>query len=463
MLSDEHLQYILDSALKHGADFAELYLEDKEDMSVDYNGAVSAVSNMRIYGAGVYLIAGTRGVYVYTNDLSESSLMDAVRRGAELLSLSDGRGSCPPFSELSLTNPCPVRLYPGETACADKIRLLAEADRAAHALTPDLAAIKLTCYDRDQRVRILNTEGLVTEDRRVTTRMRFIPVITNEHGTASRFTEFCSAAGYESYQTGAHLKRLELTIRDLAASLTAREAPSARVPVILEGGECTGTFFHEACGHQLETTELLQGGMFFDKRGEQVASDKVTLIDDGTVPGLYGSSRIDDEGMPRQKNVLIENGILKGFMADRLGALKLKLPRTGSGRRQDYAHAPGARMSNTYLAAGSDDEAQMIRDTEEGLFVTKLGGGTGGREFTILADTAYWIRHGEILCRVKGAMLSGRGNETMKKIDRVGKTFVTDETGGAFCGADSGFCPTTTSGPRMRISEMVVGGKGGKL
>ena len=303
----------------------------------------------------------------------------------------------------------------------------------------------------------------MTEDRRVTTRMRFIPVITNEHGTASRFTEFCSAAGYESYQTGAHLKRLELTIHDLAASLTAREAPSARVPVILEGGECTGTFFHEACGHQLETTELLQGGMFFDKRGEQVASGKVTLIDDGTLPGMYGSSRIDDEGMPRQKNVLIENGILKGFMADRLGALKLKLPRTGSGRRQDYAHAPGARMSNTYLAAGSDDEAQMIRDTEEGLFVTKLGGGTGGREFTILADTAYWIRHGEILCRVKGAMLSGRGNETMKKVDRVGKTFVTDETGGAFCGADSGFCPTTTSGPRMRISEMVVGGKGGKL
>jgi TldD protein len=256
---------------------------------------------------------------------------------------------------------------------------------------------------------------------------------------------------------------MECVIRDMEGSLSAREAPSSRIPVILEGGSCTGTFFHEACGHQLETTELLRGGMFWDRRGEKIATEKVTLIDDGTMSSMYGSSRFDDEGMPRQKNVLIEKGILRSFLVDRLGGVRLNLPRSGSGRRQDYAHAPGARMSNTYLAPGTDDDDEIIRDTKEGLYVTALGGGTGGREFSLMATVAYWIKNGKIDHRVKGAMLLGRGDETMKKIDRVGKTFVTEENGGSFCGAESGFCATTTSGPRMRISEMVVGGKGGAL
>ena len=230
--------------------------------------------------------------------------------------------------------------------------------------------------------------------------------------------------------------------------------------MILEAGGCSGTFFHEACGHQLETRSLLEGGLFWDRRGQKIASDCVTLVDDGTMPGMYGSARFDDEGMPRQKNILIENGILRGFMADRLGSRRLHLARTGSGRRQDYMHAPGPRMSNTYLAPGQDDEDAMLRDLDEGLFVTEIGGGTGGREFTLLASTAYWVRNGRIHHRVKGATLVGRGDETMLKIDRVGRRFVTEEGGGSFCGADSGFIPTTTSGPRMRIAQMLVGGKG---
>ena len=450
-------------ALRGGADFAELFLEDRSDVSIDYDGKVSDVARMRCYGAGLYLLLGTKGAYVYLNDLSESALRRAADDALALMQAAPGGDAAPtPLSVLNRENPCPVAVEPSQVGQAGKIALLRDADALARG-ERWVHSCRLTWFDRDQRVTIMNSEGLLAEDRRVTTRMRFVPVVTAGGNTASAFSEYCAAAGMEAFQDGRYLERLRSHIRDLRESLSAVEAPSCRVPVVLEAGACSGTFFHEACGHQLETRSLLEGGLFWDRRGEAIASDRVTLVDDGTLPGLYGSSRFDDEGMPRQKNVLIENGVLRGFMADRLGARRLKLPRTGSGRRQDYAHAPGPRMSNTYLAAGTDDDEAMIRDMDEGLYVTDIGGGTGGREFTLLASTAYWVKHGEIRQRVKGAILLGRGDETMLRIDRVGQKFVSEQGGGSFCGSDSGFIPTTTSGPRMRIAEMVVGGKGEKL
>ncbi len=464
MLTPKETRLVLENALAMGVDFAEVFFEDREDVTINYDGMVDGVAGIHIYGAGLYMMLGTRRVYVYTSEPKLDSLTEAVRIGCGLLRLSGNKNiSMSHFVELSLTNPCPVKIYPGTVSHAKKIAILKDANKAAHDISTAVKNIKITYFDRDQRIIVANTEGLWAEDRRVTGRIRFIPVVSNEYGTASHFFDCCASAGFEMFESETHIDRLKKTITRMENSITAREAPSARVSVILEGGCCSGTFFHEACGHQLETTTLARGGMFFDRRGEMIASPKVTLIDDGTMPGMYGSSSIDDEGMPRQKNVLIENGILKGFMADRLGALKLKVPRTGSGRRQDYAHAPGARMSNTYIALGTDDEDAMIRDTEEGIFVTEIGGGTGGREFTLFASTAYWIKHGEIVCQVKGAMLLGRGDETMKKIDRVGKKLIIDKDGGSFCGADSGFCATTTSGARIRIAEMVIGGKGGKI
>ena len=462
MFSPDQAREVFDHALRGGADFAELFLEDREDVSIDYNGGVSDAAHMRCYGAGLYLLRGTKGAYVYLNNLSEVTLRRAAEDALALMqAVPGGNTLSAPLRQLSRENPCPVALEPSGAGTAGKIALLKEADALGRS-EERVSSCRLTWFDRDQRVRIMNSEGVQAEDRRVTTRMRFIPVVTEGGETASSFAEYCAAAGMEAFQDGRYLARLAGHIRDLRESLHAVEAPSCRVPVVLEAGACSGTFFHEACGHQLETRALQEGGLFWDRRGEKIASDRVTMIDDGTLPGMYGSSRFDDEGMPRQKNVLIENGVLCGFMADRLGARRLNLPRTGSGRRQDYAHAPGPRMSNTYLAAGTDDDEAMIREMDEGLFVTDIGGGTGGREFTLLASTAYWVKHGEITGRVKGAILLGRGDETMLKIDRVGRQFVAEQGGGSFCGADSGFIPTTTSGPRMRIAEMVVGGKGEK-
>ncbi len=462
MMDRSIVSAVLTYALDHGAEFAELFVEDKEELSIKYNsGIVQGIAQARLNGAGIYLISGNQSTYVYLNDLTEKALLQATDTACQLLGAKK-RGIALPFTTVSVANPCPVLISSGTVSHADKIRVLQQADLAGRGASSLLTNLNLAYTDTDQKVLIANSEGVWAEDRRATSRLRIIPTLQKEMETVSHFSEFTRAQGFEAFRNDNYLDFVQRRIRSMEGELYAEEAPSGFVPVVFEGGSCTGTFFHEACGHQLEASGLTDHSVFRQKLGQKIASDKVTLIDDGSIPGLYGSSMYDDEGMPRQKNVLIENGVLKAFMADRLGARRIGVPRTASGRRQGYGYAPRTRMSNTYLAAGTDDPEEMIRSMPEGLFVTEIGGGTGGKEFTLMANKAYWIKNGQIDRQVKGAMLLGRGDETMLNIDRVGNQMIFED-GGAFCGADSGLVCTTTSGARMRVTGMVVGGKGGKL
>ncbi len=461
MMEPKIVSAVLNYALEHGAEFAELFVEDKDELSIKYNsGIVQGIAQATLSGAGIYLISGIQSTYVYVNDLRENALLQAAGTACQLLGAKKN-GIALPFAPVSVINPCPVIIAPGTVKHAGKIRIMQQADAAGRSVSPLLTNLNLAYTDTDQKVLIANSEGVWAEDRRATSRLRIIPTLQREMETVSHFSEFTRAQGFEAFRNEGYIHFVQERIRSMEGELFAEEAPSGFVPVVFEGGSCTGTFFHEACGHQLEASGLSEHSVFRHKLGQKIASDKVTLVDDGTIPGLYGSSMFDDEGMPRQKNVLIENGVLKAFMADRLGARRIGVPRTASGRRQGYSYAPRARMSNTYLAAGTDDPDEMIRDLPEGLFVTEIGGGTGGEEFTLMADKAYWIKNGQIDRQVKGAMLLGRGDETMLNIDRVGSKMIYED-GGAFCGADSGLVCTTTSGARMRVAGMVVGGKGGK-
>ena len=462
MMNPDIVRSVLTYALEHGAEFAELFVEDKEELSIKYNGGiVQGIAQARLNGAGIYLISGTQSTYVYLNDLTEAGLLRSADTACQLLAAKN-KGILMPFRPLTVANPCPVITAPGTVSHADKIKLLQKTDAAGRGVTNLLTNLNLAYTDCDQRVLIANTEGDWAEDRRVTSRLRLIPTLQNGTETVSHFSEFTRAQGFEAFKGENYLDFAQERIRSMEGELFAAEAPSGFVPVVFEGGGCTGTFFHEACGHQLEATGLTEHSIFRHKMGQKIASNKVTLIDDGSLPGLYGSSMFDDEGMPRQKNVLVENGVLTSFLADRLGAKRIGCPRTASGRRQGYGYAPRSRMSNTYLAAGNDDPDEMIRSMPEGLFVTEIGGGTGGDEFTLLASKAYWVKNGQIDHQVKGAILLGRGDETMLNIDRVGNVMV-QEDGGSFCGADSGLVCTTTSGARMRVTGMVVGGKGGSV
>ena len=241
--------------------------------------------------------------------------------------------------------------------------------------------------------------------------------------------------------------------------LRADACPAGRMPVVMDGG-FGGVIFHEACGHSLEATSVAFGkSEFCGKLGQMIASEKVTAIDDGTIPNAWGSTNIDDEGAPTTRLVLIENGVLKNYMVDKLNGRRMEMPSTGSGRRQDYTFAPTSRMRNTCIAAGTDDDDEMIASTEYGLYAKHMGGGSvnpATGEFNFAVAEGYMIRNGSIAEPVRGATLVGRGTELLKRIDRVGRNMTMAQ---GICGSISGSVPTNVGQPRIRVSEITVGGR----
>lgn len=457
MLKQSVADHVIEKALNSGADFCEIFAEDRKELTLKYSEQkCNSASKVNIYGAGIYLLRGKSSVYVYTSDLSENGLMKLVGKGTQFLG---GGNEVKPinYHEQPVAEPNPIRVYPGFVDLKSKVRVLEDTDRYLR------SAIKADYYadysyiDMEQNVVIASSDGTWAEDQRVTTRLRNRFTVSNGKDSIGTFIDFVRPMGFEAFESGEHMSQFSQEVGNWVESLSADESPRGRFPVVFEGGDCVGTFFHEACGHQLETANMQAENAFFrDKLGKKVASEKVTLIDDGTLLGMYGSSKYDDEGMPRQKNVLIEKGILKSFLVDRLGSRQFNVPRTGSGRRENYTFAPVARMSNTYLQAGDDDPDEMIREIDRGILVVGMGGGTGGEEFTLECPRSFLIKNGKVDRLLKNTMLVGRGDETLMKIDRVSNQMVW-EKGGAFCGALSGLVNTTTSGARMRVTEMIVG------
>lgn len=234
------------------------------------------------------------------------------------------------------------------------------------------------------------------------------------------------------------------------------------MPVVIHNG-FGGVIFHEAVGHPLETSAVSKGlSPFAGKLGQKVASDIVTAYDNGNDPHQWGRTSFDDEGMPTQKNLLIENGILKGYLSDYRSGKRMGYPSTGSGRRQSYKYSPTARMNTTYIAPGKDNWEDIIKDTKYGLFAKKLGGGTvqpATGEYNFAVQEGYMIEDGKITKPVRGAMLIGHGAETILKIDRVANNLA---YGQGMCGAGSGSIPVDVGQPTIRVSSMIVGGQGGK-
>ncbi len=482
-MNPEDISILMQECAGKDFDFAEAFLEETDEIQIPFqNGSSSGAAAASRQGTGLHLFRGSRSAYLYTNQNSLSEIRRLLALGREILSDSPLTGTPQRvINQTPVTNPCPVLTYPSEVAVSDKIRILRDMDLSARSASSLLRSLSLDYFDTDQRITVIGSDGTFAQDRRVSTRIRILPVLSSqtESLAASQvssqagsspekkigyFTDFTRSCGFEAYRDGAQNEFVQTLIRRMERMLYASPAPSGRMPVVFDAGSCAGTFFHEALGHALESAGLSNSplaGML----GQQIASEAVTVIDDGTMPGMYGSSCFDDEGFPRQKNILVEKGILKGYLTDRLGSLQYQLPRTGSGRRQNYTFAPASRMSNTYVApvlpaseAENPDE-EMIRSIPLGLLMTQVGGGESGRSFSLSAQEAFLIKNGQIDRQVSGAILAGDLKETLMKIDRVGSRLVLED-GGAFCGASSGLVPTTTSGARIRVSELSVGGTG---
>ena len=461
MLTQSEMQQIIDYAASKGAEFSELFLEDRADQEVRYSGgSVQSVKNVHIYGAGLRLINGTEAIYTYTNDVSLKGLKSLAEEALSLLSSKAAKGAAAKALSLAhrIADPNPVRREPSQVVLKEKIEIARRASASLETAGVPLLAHNVVYSDMDQRIWVANSEGILASDRRVNTRARAYYTVGDESGSSYEWADVVHCGDMEGWNSD----ELELHLRDkLRSTYTAMKGDvlkSCRLPVVMAAGSC-GTLWHESCGHSLEAAAIADGnGDFIGKLGELVASPKVTLIDDGTMPGLYGSSMIDDEGHVRQRNVMIEKGVLKTYLCDHLQGKKIGMKSNGCGRRQDYTFAPTSRMSNTYLAPGSDDEEEMIRSLAEGLYVKRLGGGSGGSIFSLLCTEAYLIRNGQIDRPVKNCMITGRGIDVIQKIDRVGSKLQTEY--GGFCGAGSGLVPTTSFQPQVRIAEMTVGGEG---
>ena len=458
MLSQEEIRLVLSEAVRTGGDFAELFWEDKEEHDIDYSGGkVGRATTVRTVGVGIYLLRGEKSVYVCTNDLRLPSLLEQARRAAELLDSGTGSLQIPSFVSRQIASPNPVEISPADVDNARKIELLRNTSGSLSGYA-GLRSMDIGYSDKDQRVMIANTEGLFTQDRRTACRSAAESDDGRQDGRLlSRWADYVCPSGFEAFRdTDATTTFAKNFLERMATSLKAEPIRSCTVPVVLDAGSC-GTFWHECCGHPLESIAIASGSSeFCGQLGKKVASDKVTLLDDGTIPGMYGSEAVDDEGTPTRRNVLIENGVLKGYLCDRMGGRRLGMQSTGNGRKQDYTYAPTSRMTNTFLAPGTDDEEEMIRDIDRGLFVTGCGGGSGGREFSIEITEGWWIENGRLVHPVSGLTLNGRGMEVIKLVDRVGSRLAPDF--GGFCGASSGLVPTTAFQPRIRVSAMAIGG-----
>jgi TldD protein len=463
MIPEYQMHRVLGRALESGGDFAELFFEDRNETNIRYSdSAVQNVTGITMYGAGLHLLSDIEDVYVYTNSISEQALLKLATIAAELLATKTScrRPALPEMKLQPVRNPNSVEVYPSDVSRGQKIRLLEEAYKAGRNTGIRIPRLAVDYFDTDQQIIVANSEGLCTGERRVTSRLRL--QVTVEDGGRSFFNweDYTRPCGFEAFrEEGISAAFAQDVVRRTRDAMNAGTVPSCVVPVVLEAGSC-GTLWHESCGHALEASAIAaRSSAFVDRIGTHVASPKVTLIDDGTIMGLYGSSGIDDEGQPRRRNVLIENGILRQYMCDRFHGRLIGMASNGCGRRQNYTYAPTSRMSNTFLAPGDDDDEEMLRSVPEGLYVRRIGGGTGGMQFSLEVKEGFWIKNGQLDHQVRGLMLTGNGIDVIKKIDRVGRALLHERNGG-FCGAASGLIPTTTSQPRVRISELAIGGEG---
>lgn len=460
MIAKNLAEEVLSVALSSGGDFAEIFMEDKRTNSlVLTSGKLETAQSGREYGAGVRIFQGTQTVYAYTNDLSREGLIDTAGKAAAAL------GACKEGKDIVLApskapDRHPARISPWDVEGKRKVQKLKDGHAAAVALGSEIVQVQSSLGEVDQHVLIANSEGLFITDRRVRSRFMVMAVASDGKENQIGFFGPGASVGFELFDAMVDPAFVgEKAAKSALTSLHAPLCPAGVMPVVIDKG-FGGVIFHEACGHSLEATSVGKGNsVFCDKLGQPIASSIVSAVDEGLTPGAWGSINIDDEGEEAGHLVLIENGILKNYMIDRLGSRRMNMPSTGSARRQNYRFAATSRMRNTYICEGQDEEDEMIASMGDGLYAKEMGGGsvnpvTG--EFNFSVQEGYLVKAGKIEHAVRGATLIGKGHEVLMRIDRVGKKI---GLGQGVCGSQSGAVPTNVGQPMIRVSEMTVGGR----
>ena len=461
MLTQSIAGQVLSRALSLGGTFAEIFYEDTTEWSAVLSAnRIENAALARPRGAGIRVYDGLRSIYVYTCDVSLAGLLRCADRAAAAVTDTKGTGKDVVLAETVTKNIHAIRESMFAVPAQQRADILRAANSAARAVSDTIVQVRAGLTAKEQHVTIANSEGLFTGDTRTYTRLACSVVASDGKENQTGFFGPGAHMGFELFKDRFDPAEAgERAAKQAATMLTAPYCKAGEMPVVIAGG-FGGVIFHEACGHSLEATSVAPGmSEFAGKIGQQIAAPCVTAIDDGTMENEWGSENIDDEGMPTNKLTLIENGVLKSYMIDRLNGLKMGMAPTGSGRRQDYTYAPTSRMRNTYSAAGQDDEEEMIRTMGDGLFAKSMGGGSvnpATGEFNFAVNEGYLVKDGKIVSPVRGASLIGRGSEILMRIDRVGKHMTMEQ---GVCGSLSGSVPTNVGQPMIRVSKLTVGGK----
>ena len=461
-IGERDLESYLSDALSEGGEYADLYFEYLATTSIGIDeGIVKSATEGVSLGVGVRVIAGERTGYAYSDDLSPEKIRKAARVAAHI---AKGPATIVKtgFEEARLHNLYPMLSAPHETGLADRVDLVKRADLAARAYDPRIFQVQATYADSLRNVLVATSEGRLSFDRQPMARMSVSALA--RQGDAAPQHGHSGGGGrvtldfFEKEKTPEHFARE--AARQAIVQLDAVDAPAGETTVVLGPG-WPGILLHEAVGHGLEADFNRKGVSAFTGRiGQQVASPLCTVIDDGTIGSRRGSLNVDDEGTPTQKNVLIENGILRGYLQDKLSSRLMKNSSTGSGRRESYQHIPMPRMTNTYMLAGESDPADIIKSVQKGLYCTTFSGGqvdiTNGN-FVFSATESYLIENGKLTRPVRGASLIGNGPEALKYVSMVGHDLQLDE-GIGVCGKEGQSVPVGVGIPTVKIDRMTVGG-----
>ncbi|GGB65564.1 TldD/PmbA family protein [Deinococcus soli (ex Cha et al. 2016)] len=463
MLDEALVAQVLGAAQRGGADFAELFVEDRVNTALRlHQGELRDARDGNLFGAGVRLLYGTQVVYAYTNDVTATGLLELARqvaqaRGDAGVTDAGGAGGLD-FRRVDVTPMQVAREHPLHAAKARKLALM----RRAHAAAAGVGAVRtvdVTYLDMVQRVLIANSEGLWAEDERLSTRIACTAIAQEGTDRATGSSNPGAGRGLEFFEERPPEEIGAEAARIANAMLGAAYAPAGKYPVVI-GNAFGGVIFHEACGHILETTAVEKNAsVFAGKIGQRIAHDCVTAVDDGTIPGAWGALGVDDEGMVPQRTTLIERGVLKSYMVDRVGHLKTGEARTGSGRRASYRYAPASRMRSTFIDAGDRTPEELIRGVQHGIYARTMGGGSvtpGTGDYNFAVNEAYMIRGGEVAEPLRGAALVGNGAQDLMNIVGVAGDL---HLGQGMCGSVSGSLPTDVGQPHILISEITVGGR----
>ncbi len=440
-------------------DFGEIFYEER--VSTRYlfmDEQLDKIDTEIIRGVGIRIVDHDLiTYYASTNDLTDENIKKTIT------SLTSHCQENVHQESIILQEAIPYKqpegiIFHDQMKAIDKKKFLKQFDQRARAMISNLSQVTIKLNEEDQKIVVANTKGVYQTDQRMNTS---VTISLNKEANGQR--AFCSrnfgnGAGYELLETVDQEKVLEEMKQAIEDQLVAQDCAGGKMPVIIGPG-FGAVIFHEACGHAMEASSVAKKlSVLAGKLNQKIASSKVTIIDDGTIDGAWGTTNFDDEGRATQKNILIEDGILKNYLIDEINGVKMKMTPTGSSRRQNYTYPPTSRMNNTYLKKGNDQIEDMIQSIPYGLYAKVMGGGsvnTATGDFNFSVNEAYMIRDGKIQESVKAASLIGNTVEILQNVEMVSDDL---KLACGTCGAESGWVPVTIGQPTIKVSEILVGG-----